>query len=71
MTKRCTLGHARVIKIGRTCFPVLPAQSNNFTGLRAIPWIRLRGVWLEQAGFSIGQSLEVEVRPKLIIISTT
>ncbi|WP_439685735.1 SymE family type I addiction module toxin [Cupriavidus oxalaticus] len=33
-----------------------------------VPWIRLRGVWLERAGFRIGQSLKVEVQRKRVVI---
>ncbi|MGH8786938.1 MAG: SymE family type I addiction module toxin [Cupriavidus necator] len=69
MGKRSALAHVRTLKTGRTFFPVVPGSSNNFTGLRAIPWIRLRGVWLEQAGFSVGQSLKVSVRRKRVVIS--
>ncbi|WP_233527987.1 SymE family type I addiction module toxin [Cupriavidus sp. Agwp_2] len=60
--------HVRTIKISRTQFPVVPGKSNNFTGLRTIPWIRLRGVWLERAGFSVGQSLKVRVQRQRIVI---
>ncbi|WP_444634047.1 SymE family type I addiction module toxin [Cupriavidus oxalaticus] len=38
--------------------------------MRCVPWIRLGGVWLEQAGFKIGQVLKVEVRNKVVVISS-
>ncbi|WP_240072649.1 SymE family type I addiction module toxin [Cupriavidus taiwanensis] len=60
--------HVRTIKIGRTYFPVIPAKSNNFTGIKLIPWIRLSGVWLVEAGFHIGQQLEVHVQQGRIVI---
>ncbi|WP_439671001.1 Toxin SymE-like domain-containing protein [Cupriavidus necator] len=68
MAKRSKIEHVRTIKAGRAHFPVTPACDNGFTGLRAIPWIRLRGVWLEKAGFSIGQSLKVKVLRKRVVI---
>lgn len=61
--------HVRTIKTGRCYFPVVPARTNNFTGLRVIPWIRLRGIWLEKAGFSVGQILDVQVEHQQIVIS--
>ncbi|WP_116296147.1 SymE family type I addiction module toxin [Cupriavidus taiwanensis] len=69
MKIRSTGTHVRTIKISRTQFPVVPDSSNNFTGLRTIPWIRLRGVWLERAGFGVGQSLKVQVQHKKVVIS--
>ncbi|MGX6566914.1 SymE family type I addiction module toxin [Cupriavidus necator] len=68
MAKRSKIEHTRTIKTGRTYFPVIPGTSNGFTGLRAIPWIRLRGVWLEKAGFSAGQALKVKVQRKKVVI---
>ncbi|WP_354674954.1 SymE family type I addiction module toxin [Cupriavidus alkaliphilus] len=68
MRIKSTGTHVRTIKISRTQFPVVPSRSNNFTGLRTIPWIRLRGVWLERAGFSVGQTLKVRVQRQRIVI---
>ena len=69
MKTRSTSTHIRTIKISRTQFPVAPGKNNNFTGLRTTPWIRLRGIWLERAGFSVGQSLKVRVHRQRIVIS--
>ncbi|WP_115661141.1 SymE family type I addiction module toxin [Cupriavidus taiwanensis] len=68
MKRSSTVTPVRTIKAGRTHFPVISGSSNNFTGLRAIPWIQLRGVWLERAGFAIGQSLKVKVQRKRVVI---
>ncbi|WP_081610730.1 SymE family type I addiction module toxin [Cupriavidus neocaledonicus] len=68
MKIRSTGTHVLTIKISRAQFQVVPGKSNNFTGLRTIPWIRLRGVWLERAGFSVGQSLKVKVQRQRIVI---
>ncbi|UDM50913.1 SymE family type I addiction module toxin [Cupriavidus sp. MP-37] len=68
MKIRSACTHVRTIKISQTHFSVVPGIKNNFTGLRAIPWIRLQGVWLEQAGFSIGQTVKLTIRRKRIVV---
>ena len=60
--------HVRTLTTGRTYFPVLPARSNGFSGLRAVPWIRLKGVWLEEACFAVGQTVKIEVRRGQVVI---
>ena len=48
---------ATVLSIG---YP--PLKSNPGCGAcRHVPWINLRGFWLEQAGFSIGTQYTIEV----------
>ena len=33
-----------------------------------VPWLNVNGLWLERAGFFIGQSIEIEVRDRRLII---
>ena len=33
-----------------------------------VPWLNVNGLWLERAGFFIGQAIEIEVRSGLLII---
>lgn len=68
MTKRNSPAPIRTVKTSRTYFPVVPGSRNGYTGLRAIPWIRLRGVWLEKAGFNVGKSLKIQVLRKRIVL---
>jgi hypothetical protein len=35
---------------------------------RTIPYIPLLGRWLEKAGFEIGMRVDVEVRPRCLVI---
>ncbi|WP_082016380.1 SymE family type I addiction module toxin [Cupriavidus sp. IDO] len=62
------LPHVRTLTTGLTHFPVTPSDRNGFTGLRAVPWIRLKGIWLEKAGLTIGRIARIEVRPGQIVI---
>ncbi|WP_420703866.1 SymE family type I addiction module toxin [Cupriavidus taiwanensis] len=68
MTEKSACTQVRTLTTGRTYFPVRCAKNNGFSGLRAVPWIRLKGVWLEEAGFAIGRSIKVEVRQGQVVI---
>lgn len=37
-------------------------------GGKDLPWLNLTGVWLEQAGFGVGQRIEIKVEDKQLII---
>ena len=39
------------------------------TGLKSVPWLNVSGVWLEQAGFSIGDQIEITVNEHQLIIN--
>lgn len=50
----------RQAKVLATGYP--PLKTNPGSGAyRHVPWINLRGFWLEQAGFSIGTPYTIEV----------
>ncbi|HVI46354.1 MAG TPA: SymE family type I addiction module toxin [Chitinophaga sp.] len=38
-------------------------------GWKTVPWLNLSGVWLEKAGFDIGDSIAIEVAPNKIMIT--
>ncbi|ARN76354.1 hypothetical protein BST96_09455 [Oceanicoccus sagamiensis] len=35
-----------------------------------VPWVQIKGYWLNQTGFTIGSPLSVEVQPGCIILKT-
>jgi len=35
---------------------------------RNVPWLNVNGLWLERAGFGIGQQVEIEVENRRLII---
>lgn len=37
-------------------------------GLKEVPWLNVSGMWLEQAGFGIGDQIEITVRQNELII---
>lgn len=44
--------------------------ANTHTGLKAVPSLKLSGVWLEQSGFKAGHQVTVTVMDEEIIIKT-
>ncbi|HEY8918754.1 MAG TPA: SymE family type I addiction module toxin, partial [Chitinophaga sp.] len=38
-------------------------------GWKTVPWLNLSGVWLEKAGFDIGDSIAIAVSPNQITIT--
>ena len=35
---------------------------------RDVPWLNVNGLWLERAGFGVGQVIEIEVSDRRLII---
>lgn len=69
MQKTSSTAHVRMFTTSYRHFHVKGTDSNRYSGMRRVPWIRLGGVWLEKAGFKIGHVLKVEVRNKVLVIS--
>jgi toxic protein SymE len=36
---------------------------------RNVPWLNINGLWLEHAGFPIGQTVEIAIEPRRLTIS--
>jgi toxic protein SymE len=46
--------------------------SNHWHGGRNVPWLNIRGLWLEDAGFKVGDPIEIAVsNGKLVIKKVT
>lgn len=58
------------VTVQSTGYP--PLKNDNGAGAwRKIPWINLRGFWLEQAGFEIGMPYTIEVYDKKLVFTVT
>ncbi|SHN29500.1 SymE family type I addiction module toxin [Chitinophaga sp. CF418] len=42
--------------------------SNHWNGGRSIPWLNVRGLWLEEAGFNVGDPIDIIVSKEKLII---
>ena len=47
----------------------LARDSTNYLGLTMVPFIRLSGKWLQEAGFESGDSIRVDVEYGRLVIS--
>jgi toxic protein SymE len=36
-----------------------------------VPWLNVNGVWLERAGFKVGDAVEITVENRMLIIKNT
>ena len=55
------VNNTRLIKLGGKAHP-------RDRGHKYLPWLNLSGVWLEQAGFAIGDQLEITVNDGYLTI---
>lgn len=47
-----------------------PEHSPRAYSNRIVPSLKLSGVWLEQSGFNVGETVQVTVKQKELIIKT-
>ena len=60
--------HERHIKVNHTYY--LHKLKDDPTGAgRPVPWIQLKGYWLQQAGFEIDTPLKVRVMPGCLVLT--
>jgi toxic protein SymE len=43
-------------------------RSWNYSPGKTVPWLNVSGLWLEHAGFNIGDAVEITVEEKTLII---
>ena len=78
MTKRkCTsgarltqnkTGHERKLKVNHTYY-MNKLKDDPMGAGRPIPWIQLKGYWLQQAGFEIDTPLKVRVMQGCLVVT--
>lgn len=42
--------------------------SNHWNHGRNVPWLNIRGLWLERAGFHVGDAIEISVENEVLTI---
>ncbi|NBF08440.1 SymE family type I addiction module toxin [Pseudomonas sp. Fl4BN1] len=58
----------RRLKIAADFYPSSD-KGNHYCLARPVPWIRLRGLWLRQAGFEVNENVKVRVMKGCLVIT--
>lgn len=58
----------RRLKIAADFYP-FNDKDNSYASARPVPWIRLRGLWLRQAGFEVNENIKVRVMKRCLVIT--
>ena len=48
----------------------LRISRKHFSGYKTVPWLTLSGVWLERNGFNAGDSIEVSISSRQLVIKS-
>ena len=68
-TQAKTVCHTRQIKVTRTYYDYRLKDQPSNTGARPIPWLQLKGHWLQQAGFEIDAPVMVRVMDGCLVLT--
>ena len=59
----------RQIKVTKTYYDYRLKEQPNSSGSRPIPWLQLKGHWLQQAGFEIDTPVTVRVMDGCLVLT--
>lgn len=60
----------RRIKVCRAHYEHQPKRNTHPLPSRAVPWLQMKGLWLEQAGFDIDTPVRIRVMPGCLVLTT-
>ena len=58
----------RQVKVHGLYRPAATTQGRHYNGGKYVPWLRVNGLWLERAGFKIGDRIGIDVTNNRLII---
>jgi hypothetical protein len=64
----CPCGERRV-KVYQSFYDYRPKGEINLYQIRPVPWVQLKGYWLEQAGFTIHTPIQVRVMKGCLVLT--
>jgi toxic protein SymE len=59
----------RQLKVRKGYYPHQYHSKKQYSVPKPVPWVQIKGYWLNQAGFAIGTPLSVQVQNGCIIIT--
>lgn len=67
----CKIPTEKRIKVTKTFYPQLTNKERSlYQRGRAVPWIQMKGLWLEQAGFEINTPIKVRIMSGSLVLTT-
>ncbi len=67
---KASICQTRRIKVTQTYYDYRPKDYPAHRGLRSVPWIQMRGYWLEQAGFTINTPIKIRVMDGCLVLTS-
>jgi len=67
--RKCKICEQRYIKVNAIHYEYRTKQQSAYSGSRAVPWIQMKGHWLDQAGFSIDTPVTVRVMEGCLVLT--
>jgi toxic protein SymE len=68
--RKCKICEQRYIKVNAIHYEYRTQKQSDYSGSRAVPWIQMKGHWLDRAGFSIDTSVTVRVMDGCLVLTT-
>jgi hypothetical protein len=68
--RKCEICEERYIKVNAIHYEYRTQQQSAYSGSRAVPWIQMKGHWLDLAGFSIDTPVTVRVMEGCLVLTT-
>jgi hypothetical protein len=67
--RKCKICEQRYIKVNAIHYEYRTKQQSAHSGSRAVPWIQMKGHWLDQAGFTINTPVTIRVMEGCLVLT--
>lgn len=65
----CKIPTEKQIKVNKIFYPHSPKDQPPYKRDRAVPWIQMKGLWLEAVGFSINMPIKIRIMDGCLVLT--